>query len=162
MDQSMQIIIIAALLVVVVLILTTSKNGRKFETEHKKDIFKTNLIIKIADVLTILFLCASAFLALKSVLSNTAGYILMVVFFLCWLPFQFWSYTYVFMDEEGITYFSPSGKNTCIIWKDVKLVSSGRFGIVVRSAASRLRVYSFFTGFEKIKQSVFEHCPGKF
>ena len=162
MDQSLQIIIIAALLVVVVLILTTSKNGRKFENEHKKGIYKTRLVIKIADVLTVLLLCASAFLALKSVLSSTAGYILMAVFFLCWLPFQFWSYTYVFMDEEGITLFSPSGKSTHMLWKDVRLVSPDRFGIVVRSTADKLRVYSFFSEFDKIKHTVLERCSGKF
>jgi hypothetical protein len=160
MDQTVQFIIIAAVLVIAVLVLTTSKNGRKFESAHNTGLYKTGLAVKLFEFAFLILFCVVTFLTLKSFIGYVAGYVLMTVFFVSWVPFQFWIYTYVFLDEEGITYFRPSGKSANIPWKDIKIVTSDRLGIIIRSAKGNMRIYSFFNGFDKIKLVIKEHCPG--
>jgi hypothetical protein len=161
LGQSVQITILAAALIIVVFVITTSKNGRKFEAAHKTGLYKAGIAVRVIEFAFLLFFCASAYLILKGVLGQTAGYILMTVFFICWLPFQFWMYSYIHTSEEMITYFSPSGKQVDIKWKDVKLISSDSLGLVIRSKENKIRVYSFFLNIQGIREAIKKNCPGQ-
>jgi hypothetical protein len=160
LNMTSQIVIIASMLIIVVLMLTTSKNGRKFESEHKTGLYKAGIAVMVSDIVLLLLICGFAFFTLRGDFDQTAGFILMAVFFVCWVPFQFWIYTYIFLDEEGITYFRPSGKSAHIPWKDIELVTPDRLGIIIRSAKGAMRIYAFFRSFDRIKQKIKEHCPG--
>lgn len=158
MEQPFQITVIALIILILIIVWTTSRRARKFDSSHADGVFKAGFAVRGAAVFTLLCFCAVGFLSLKSMLDETTGLVLMAVFFVLWLPSQLFLYTYIFINEEGLVYFRPIGEDTAILWDDIKSASPSRFGsILIKTEDRKLRIYPFFSGFDRIKEEIGKH-----
>lgn len=158
MDE-LRIIILAVAFLIAVLVLTTSKNGRKFRMAHKTGLYRASGVIRIASLIALLLFCAAALFTLWGYIQAAAGFVVIALSFLLWATLQFWAHSYVFIDDAGVTAFSPSGKSTSVLWKDAAFVSYSRFGIRIKHNGGGLYILALYKGFDDIQGAVTAHFP---